>query len=259
MNLNNNTVLITGGASGIGLEIARAFLSGENNKVIITGRSEEKLQKAKAELDGLVTIQSDVSDPKQIKKLYDQVAKEFPTLNILINNAGVMSYLNLQNHGLSSDDLTKEVEINLKGTIWMNDIFLPLLKGNDNAATVAVSSGLAFAPLPISPIYCATKAALHSYSISLRAQLKNTSVKVFELAPPATDTTLLDVFDPEDMKGSTPMPLDKMVGVFMKGFASDKLEICPGQASQLRFMGRFLPNVILKVLSKPVDRMHRNG
>ncbi|MBX2843805.1 MAG: SDR family NAD(P)-dependent oxidoreductase [Flammeovirgaceae bacterium] len=138
----------------------------------------------------------------------------------------------------------------------MNDAFLTLLKGKKNAATVTVSSGLAFMPLPISPVYCASKAALHSYTLSLRAQLKNTSTKVFELAPPATDTELLSQFDEEDMKGSTPMPLKNMVADFLKGFSKDKFEICPGQASQLKFMSRFFPSFILKVLSKPVDRMH---
>ncbi|MBX2842032.1 MAG: SDR family NAD(P)-dependent oxidoreductase [Flammeovirgaceae bacterium] len=255
MNLSENTILITGGSSGIGLEMAKEFLK-RNNKVIITGRNAEKLQKVKDELDGIITIKSDVSNLEDIKKLYQQVEKEFPELNILINNAGIMCSINLQDHKLSDDDLTKELDINVKGTIWMNDAFLPLLKGKKNAATVTVSSGLAFMPLPISPVYCASKAALHSYTLSLRAQLKNTTTKVFELAPPATDTELLSQFDEEDMKGSTPMPLKDMVTAFLKGFSKDKYEICPGQASQLKFMSRFFPGFILKVLSKPVDRMH---
>ena len=174
MNLSGNTILITGGSSGIGLEMAKRFLA-EKNKVIITGRNMEKLQKAKELLgDDVTVIQSDVSDFDSIKKLYDQVSKDFPDLNVLINNAGVMFTINVQDHSFSAEELTKEVDINLKGTIWMNDIFLPLLKKNKNSATVTVSSGLAFVPLPISPVYCSTKAALHSYTASLRVQLKNT-------------------------------------------------------------------------------------
>ena len=138
----------------------------------------------------------------------------------------------------------------------MNDAFLPLLKGKKNAATVTVTSGLAFVPLPISPVYCASKAALHSYTLSLREQLSNTSIKVFELAPPATETELLDKFHEEDMKGTTPMSLKALATAFLKGFSKDKYEICPGQASQLKFMSRFFPGFILKVLSKPVKRMH---
>ncbi len=255
MNLRGNTILITGGSSGIGLEMAKQFLD-RNNTVIITGRNAEKLQRAKDELEGVVTIQSDAGNPADIKKLRQQVEQEFPELNILINNAGVMYTINLQDHDLSDSDLTKEIDINLKGVIWMNDAFLPLLKGKNNAATVSVSSGLAFVPLPISPVYCASKAALHSYTVSLRQQLSNTSIKVFELAPPATDTNLLSSFHEDDMEGTTPMSTKDMVGVFLKGFGSNKYEICPGQASQLKFMSRFFPGFILKMLSKPVKRMH---
>lgn len=255
MNLSGNTILITGGTSGIGLEMAKAFLA-KNNKVIITGRNQEKLNKAKETLGDVIAIQSDVSNPDSIKALYEQVSKDFPELNILINNAGVMHTIDLQTHELSADALTKELDINVKGVIWMNDAFLPLLKKNNNTATVSVSSGLAFAPLPISPIYCAAKAALHSYTQSLRIQLSNTNVKVFELAPPATATDMLSKFDEEDMKGNAIMPTKDMVATFLKGLAKDKYEICPGQASQLRFMSRFLPSFILGQLSKPVSRMH---
>ena len=120
MNLNNNTILITGGSSGIGYEMAKEFLK-KGNTVIITGRNEAKLQKAKNELNGLITINSDISNPEDVKKLYEQISKEFPTLNVLINNAGVMVTINLQNHSFSLAELTKEIDINIKGTIWIND------------------------------------------------------------------------------------------------------------------------------------------
>lgn len=258
MDLSNNTILITGGSSGIGLQMAKEFLK-RNNKVIITGRNAEKLQKVKDQLNGVITIKSDVGNPEEIKKLYQQIEKEFPGLNILINNAGIMRTINLQHHKLSDSDLTKELDVNVKGTMLMNDAFLPLLKGKKNAATVIVTSGLAFTPLPISPIYCASKAALHSYSLSLRQQLRNTTTKVFELAPPATDTELLSQFHEEDMKGTTPMPLEDMVGVFLRSFSKDRYEICPGQSSQLKIMSRFFPGFIHKILSRSVDRMHAAG
>jgi uncharacterized oxidoreductase len=255
MKLNENTILITGGSSGIGFEMAKVFLAAKN-KIIITGRNMDRLEKAKQRLGDVTIIQSDVSNPDSIKELYEQVSKEFPDLNVLINNAGVMLTINLQDHNLSANELTKEIDINIKGTIWMNDAFLPLLKKNKNAATVTVSSGLAFVPLPISPVYCATKAALHSYTMSLRAQLKNTGVKVFELAPPATETELLADFNEEDMKGISSMTVQAMVVDFLRGFSRDKYEICPGQSSQMKFMSRYFPSFILKQLSKTVDRMH---
>jgi uncharacterized oxidoreductase len=258
MNLSENTVLITGGSSGIGFEMAKEFLK-RKNKVIITGRNEQKLQQAKEKLDGVVAIKSDVSNPDDIIELYKQVEKDFPDLNILINNAGIMWTINLQNHKLSSTDLTKEFDINVKGTIWMNNAFLPLLKSKENSATVTVSSGLAFVPLPISPVYCSSKAALHSYTLSLREQLRNTNIKVFELAPPATETELLADFNEEDMKGISTMKVQAMVADFLKGFSNDKYEICPGQSSQLKFMSRYFPGFILKQMSKTIDRMHSNS
>jgi uncharacterized oxidoreductase len=255
MKLSGNTILITGGTSGIGYEMTKEFIK-NGNTVIVTGRNEQKLQKVKNELNGVVTIKSDVSNPDDVKALYERVAKDYPSLNVLINNAGVMIEINLQKHQLSATDLTKEIDINVKGTIWMNDAFIPLLKKNRNAATVTVSSMVAFVPLAIAPVYCATKAALHSYTLSLREQLRNTDVKVFELAPPATETELLTAFNEEDKKGVSIMPVQAMVASFFKGFSNDKLEICPGQSSQLRFMSRFFPGFILRQLSKPVTRMH---
>ena len=216
MNLSGNTILITGGSSGIGFEMAKELVK-TNNKVIITGRNVERLESVKEKLDGVIAIKSDVSQAGDIQKLYNQIEKDFPELNVLINNAGIMSTINLQNHQLSADELTRELDINLKGTILMNDAFLPLLKRNKNAATVTVSSGLAFVPLPISPVYCASKAGLHSYTQSLREQLRNTDIKVFELAPPATETELLADFNEEDMKGISTMTVEAMVADFLKG------------------------------------------
>jgi uncharacterized oxidoreductase len=258
MNLKGNTVLITGGSSGIGFEMAKEFLALQNT-VIITGRNAERLEKAKQKLGDVNTIQSDVSNPDSINELYQQVSKDFPALNVLINNAGVMFTINLQTHSLSANELTKELDINVKGTIWMNDAFLPLLKKNRHAATVTVSSGLAFVPLPVSPVYCATKAALHSYTLSLRGQLRNTDVKVFELAPPATETELLADFNEEDMKGISTMTVQAMVADFLKGYSKNKFEICPGQSSQMKFMSRYFPGFILKQMSKTLDRMHANA
>ena len=139
------------------------------------------------------------------------------------------------------------------GPVRMVKQFLPHLKKKRAAAIMNVSSGLAFLPLPISPVYCATKAGLHLFTLSLRMQLKNTDIKVFELAPPATQTELLDDFDAEDMKGASIMKVDAMVGD--KGMKNDQLEIRPGQSNQLKLMSRLAPQFILNQLSKPVDRM----
>ena len=255
MKLNGNTVLITGGSSGIGLEMARQFLD-RGNKVVITGRDEKKLHEAKQQLDGVAIIRGDVSNSDDVKELYQQAVHGFPDLNILVNNAGILQTLNLRDSNLSATDLTQEIDINLKGTIMMNNAFLPLLQHHNNAAIVNVSSGLAFVPLPVAPVYCSTKAAIHSYSLSLRAQLRNTGIKVFELAPPLTETEMLGGFNKEDIKGVPIMPVEEMVAGFLKGFAKDNFEIRVGLANQLWFMSRFFPKFIFAQLSKSINKSH---
>jgi len=258
MNINGNTILITGGTSGIGFEMAKQLLA-LGNTVVITGRSEERLAVAKAELGAAHTFVCDAANPDDIQRLHKHMTLNFPNLNMLINNAGIMHKINLQNHDYDAHGLTQEIDTNVKGPIWMCDTFLPLLKRNKHAAIVNVSSGLAFVPLPISPIYCATKAALHFYSLSLREQLRNTNVQVFELAPPATQTTLLDTFDTEEMKGTSFMTTEDLVKSFIQGVERNVYEICPGQSAQLRFMSRFFPKFILKQLSVSVDGMHQKA
>jgi uncharacterized oxidoreductase len=259
MNLKGNTILITGGASGIGFHLAKAFAE-LGNKVIITGRDQAKLTKAEQAIKGLKTIRSDAGDPKDITALQATMARDYPELNVIVNNAGIMKVLNLHKPVDSLENLTREIEINLMGPIRMVAAFLPMLKQRQEAAILNVSSGLAFVPLPSSPIYCATKAALHSYTRSLRVQLKGTKVKVFELAPPATETELLtSTSSSEDLKGVTVMKVADLAAHTIRGMERDVMEIRPGQSNQLRFMNRVAPEFILGQLSKPVERMLRES
>lgn len=255
MNLSGNTILITGGSSGIGLEFAKAFVA-KKNTVIITGRNPDRLREIKAAHPQIHTIVSDVAQPDSIQDLLRKVSSDFPKLNILINNAGIMNELNFH-HALSDQKLSEEIEINLMGPIRMSSAFLPHLKRQSTAALVNVSSGLAFVPLPLSPIYCATKAALHSFTQSLRVQMQKTSVKIFEVAPPATATPLLAKSDESDMKGITIMSVEEMVRQSIAGMERDQLEIRPGQSNQLKFMSRLAPDFILKQLSKSAARMQQ--
>jgi uncharacterized oxidoreductase len=257
MKMSHNTILITGGASGIGLELVKQ-LTQLNNKVIITGRNQSKLDEAKRLFPKIHVFQSDVSDPKAIPVLFEKVSQQFPDLNILINNAGIMRTINIHSQDGSLEDITREIEINLSGPVRMVKQFLPHLSQKQAAAIMNVTSGLAFVPLPMSPVYCATKAGLHSYTLSLRVQLKNTKIKVFELAPPATQTELLGEFDPVDMKGISIMKVEDMVSAAVKGMTSDQYEIRPGQSNQLKFMSRLAPQFILDQMSKPVERMLAN-
>jgi len=177
MELTNNTILITGGTSGFGLELATRLMA-LGNTVIITGRDQAKLNETKKMLPGIHIFQSDVSDPKAIELLYAQVVKQFPELNFLINNAGIMRKISLHDTSVGLLDITKEIEINLVGPIRMVQQFLPHLLSKPSAAIINVSSGLAFIPFPASPVYSAAKAGLHAYTRVLRLQLKKTSIKV---------------------------------------------------------------------------------
>jgi uncharacterized oxidoreductase len=244
MILNNNTILITGGTSGLGLEFATQLIA-LDNVVIITGRDPAKLDQTKKLLPKVYTFQSDVSDPRAISLLYEQVIKQFPALNILINNAGEMRRIDLLE---PPADIIREIDINLSGPIRMVQQFLPHLKTRSSAAIINVTSGLALTPFPIAPVYGATKAGLRSYTQSLRVQLKNTPVKVFELTAPAANTSLGDPFA-GDVDPKMLMDPVKLIRVAVKALQQDKLEIYPGLARVLRIMSRLAPKFLLKQFS----------
>ncbi len=249
MDLKNNTILITGGTSGFGLEFAKRLLE-LGNTVIVTGRDPVKLASAKKNLAGLHTFQSDVSDPNEIAELYEKVTKQFPQLNILINNAGEMRKISLHDTSIGLSDITREIETNLMGPIRMVQAFLPHLKQMKSAAILNVTSGLALVPFPIAPIYGATKSGLRSYTKSLRVQLKNTKIKVFELIAPAAKTPLNDQFHNMDGFNVKLMDPIELVDTAIKGLEKDKFEIYPGLARMILMMSRIAPAFILKQLSK---------
>jgi uncharacterized oxidoreductase len=247
MKLENKTVLITGGTSGIGLELAWQLLQ-RKNTVIVTGRDLEKLDAAKRIFPKIHIFESDVSDPNAIKTLYKNVRAQFPDLDMLVNNAGIMRNLKL-NDDRDLNDVTREIEVNLSGTVRMVQQFLPHLKTRPNALIVNVSSGLAFIPLPISPVYCATKAAIHSYTQSLRIQLDGTSVTVVELAPPGTETPLFRGEFAAEMAGQKGMNVELLVKQAIAGIEAGKLEIRPGLSNVLKIMSRIAPQFMLKQMA----------
>ena len=249
MKLSGNTILITGGTSGIGLELTRQLH--RDNTVIVTGRALEKLTQVRATLGGVTCIQSDVSDPAAIAALFEKVTREVPALNVLINNAGVMRKINLHDGAADLSDLTREIDINLNGPIRMVTRFLPHLKKQAAPAIINVSSGLAFVPFPLSPIYSSTKAGLHSFTQALRVQMRGTNVEVFELAPPGTETPLFrGDFDETDLGGMTGMDVVKMTKAALRGLAKDRLEIRPGLSNVLKLLSRVAPGLGLNLLAK---------
>ena len=248
MRLNGRTILITGGSSGIGLELARRLLA-RGNAVVVTGRSHEKLSQARATLPGLHAIRSDASDPAAIDALHEEVLAQLPALDMLINNAGIMRKIKLQDdHGLV--DLTREIDVCLTAPIRMIQRFLPHLLSRPEAAIVNVSSGLAFVPFPPAPIYSAAKAGLHAYTQVLRVQLRGTRVAVIELAPPGTDTALYHGEFAQEVADTKPMPLHVLADRAISALAAGKLEIRPGLSNVLKFMSRAAPSFMLNQLAK---------
>ena len=188
MKLTGNTILVTGGSNGIGLAIAKRFLD-RDNEVIILGRREDKLREVKEQFPQIHTRACDVASPAEREALVRWTTATYPNLNVLVNNAGIQRRVKLTDH--EDWELTRsEIAINLEAPIHLSQLFYPHLSGKDSAAIMNVTSGLSFTPLANVPVYCATKAALHSFTLSLRWQLKNGPVEVIEVAPPAVDTDL---------------------------------------------------------------------
>ena len=250
MKMSNNTILITGGTSGIGYALAAEFLK-RGNAVLITGRTEENLAIARQSLPGVHTFVSDVSDPAAITRLFAEVVPAFPKLNVLINNAGIGLKRNLNDTTGSLDELDREIRTNLIGPIQMVKQFLPQLKRQQMAAIVNVSSGLAFVPIAVKPIYCATKSALHSYTQSLRVQLKNSSVKVIELAPPAVKTNFNK--GQEELNSSSAMDVNEFAKVAVRGLEKGQEEVLPSLARMARLVGRLAPRAVF--MQKEAERM----
>jgi uncharacterized oxidoreductase len=243
MKLQGNTILITGGSKGIGLAFAKRFAA-DGNEVIITGRNADQLAAAAKETPALKTIRSDAGDAKAIEALAAEVKAKYPKLNVLFNNAGIMVFRNLVQAD-SSSALTSEIDINLMGPIRLVSAFVEQIKAN-KGTIINVSSGLAFVPLPAAPIYCATKAAMHSYTMSLRTQLASHGIEVIELMPPAVKTDLAPM--PEE--GVKMITTDELVAATMKALAKGRVEIRPGQSNSLRFMNRVAPGFIHGALAK---------
>src|SRR4051812_15931911 len=178
MNLTGNTIVVTGGGSGIGLGLAVALLR-RGNTVIVTGRDEKKLSEATSANPGLISRRCDLTRDDELAALIEWLTREHPSFNVLVNNAGVMHDWDVKASGHPTWKIDQEITTNLTAPVKLIQLALPHLSTKSASAIVNVSSGVAYAPLPKAPVYSATKAALHSFTQSLRIQLEGTSVKVF--------------------------------------------------------------------------------
>jgi len=252
MELSNNTILITGGTSGIGLELATQLLA-LGNTVIITGRDTARLDQVSLNLPKIHTIQSDVSDPAAIEALHGKVTRQFPDLNFLINNAGEMRRLDLHDPSLDVYDINREIAINLSGPVRMVQQFLPWLQAKRSAVIMNVTSGIAFVPFPLAPVYSATKAGLRAYTRSLRVQVKKDKIKVIELVAPGANTPLNDKFL-GDVNPRLFMETGKLVKETIKGLQKDRTEIFPGIARLLKYMSQLAPGLIFGQMSRIAEK-----
>ena len=230
MNTSGNTILIRGGGSGLGRGLAEAFHS-LGNQVIIAGRRRSALDATTAANPGMQSVALDL-EKNDIRAFAASVVARFPKLNVLINNAGIMRPERLNAETVDLTDSEATVTTNLLGPIRLTAALLPHLKKQPGAAIINVSSGLAFVALTLTPTYCATKAALHSYTQSLRYQLKSTKVEVLELIPPYVATDLMG-----GAKDPRAMPLNEFISETMEILKSQPApaEICVERVKALRF------------------------
>lgn len=236
MNITGNTILMTGGGSGIGRGLAEAFHK-TGNQVLIAGRRRQALEQVTADNPGMKAVTLDIENPGSIRALGVQMAAEFPALNVVINNAGIMRPENLQAPSNDRADAEAIITTNLLGPIRLTAALLPLLKRQARSTIMTVSSGLAFLPLAMTPTYCATKAAIHSYTLSLRWQLKGTTTEIIELIPPYVQTHLMGAEQAADPRA---MPLGEFLAEVMQILKTQPAvkEVCVERVNPLRFAER---------------------
>jgi len=237
MKTNNNTILITGGATGIGLALTEIFLQ-QDNCVIICGRRKEKLLEVQRKFPEVHIKVCDVADAGNRQALFEWATGKFPEMNVLINNAGIQRQIDFsrgRNQLVVGED---EIAINFSAPVHLSALFIPHLMEKAEAAIMNVSSGLGFVPLTIMPVYCATKAALHSFSWSLRHQLRKTNVRVFEVIPPMVDTELDRGARGERRQDYRGVPSSEVAEATLAGMVKEEFEIAIGQAQGLRMLTR---------------------
>ena len=250
MEIGSDTVLITGGATGIGFALAEAFAQ-EGSEVVLCGRRRSKLQLAKTKIPGAHIRKCDVSVELERRELLRWATTNFPRLDMLVNNAGIQRQVDFTSSTIAKRTLPAddELAINLEAVIRLCALFVPKFMVKKRATIVNISSGLAFVPIAEMPIYCATKAAIHSFTTSLRHQLRETSIRVIEAIPPTTDTELDASFagsKEEAYRGVSP---DEVAAAIIDGLKADIQEIVIGQAQGLQRAARKDPQFIFNQLN----------
>jgi len=244
MNITDKTVLVTGGGSGIGFEIAKS-LSRKGNKIIITGRNEEKLQKAASQLTNVSFVKADVNNIDDVDSLVARITAEFGGLDILVNNAGQAYAYKLGDGANAADKAAAEIQTNYLSVIRLTEKLLPILSKSKEAAIVNVTSIVAFVPGLNIPTYSASKAALHSYTQTLRFMLtRHTNIKVFELMPPLVNTEFA-----AEIGGENGIPPEEVAQGLIEGFENDEYELRIGKTADIYKLFLSSPEAALNALN----------
>jgi short-subunit dehydrogenase involved in D-alanine esterification of teichoic acids len=241
MKSNNNTILITGGTSGIGLELGKAFLK-KDNKVILLGRNKEKLESLHKA--GFETICCDLRNQMEIETAVVHLQNHFPDLNILFNNAGIQHNYRFTDTIIPMSKISEEIEINVTGQIIFTQLLIPLLADKENAFIINTTSGLGYFPKSDGLVYSATKAAMQSFTKGLKYALKPTQIKVIELIPPVTDTAMTSG------RNEKKMPVEALVSKLIPQLMKNKSTVTVGSIRALRWISFMTPNLANKILSK---------
>lgn len=244
MKLSGNTILITGGSSGIGLALTKKFVS-LHNTVIITGRNKQKLERVNETIPGIHTVHGDLSDDNAVTALAEHITLNFPMINVLVNNAAVQFNYSFCDDRVDMRDVDYEIATNLAAPIKLTALLLPMLKKKGESAIVNVSSGLFIAPKKSASVYCATKAAVHSFTKTLRYQLQPSTVKVFEIIPPLVDTPMTEG------RGKSKITGDQLADEFIDDFRRNRFESFIGKTKILKFLHRLSPAL--------ADNVMKNG
>jgi uncharacterized oxidoreductase len=243
MKLKGNTILITGGSSGIGLETAK-YLANNGNTIIICGRSKEKLESAKKLIPSLHTYQCDISSISECERLFNYIKKSFPECNILINNAAIVNKTNFLSDGEILAKAELEMKTNYLGPIALTKLFIPMLEQNPNSKIIYITTGLVYSPKAVYPIYCSTKAALHSFIQTLRIQMKDCKVRIIEVLMPAVDTPFHDGNPPK-----IAITTEKAVKEMIIGLEKGDTEIKVAGIKLLYLISRLAPSFALKKIN----------
>ncbi len=241
MKLNGNKLLITGATSGIGLAILSRFYR-LGNEIIAVGRDKEKLSNVKDKFPEITTLEADLSNEISVAKLAQIIVSEHPNLNVLINNAGIQFNYKFGKDKADFDKIEDEIRVNFTSPLQLCFRLLPVLERQNESAIVNVSSGLGLVPKKSAPVYCGTKAGLHLFTKSLRYQLENSSIKVFEIIPPLVETPMTAG------RGSGKISAEQLTNEFIKAFERNKLEVSIGKVKLLRIVQRISPKIADNIL-----------